>query len=126
VRRQCIGSTSCDSCLSGHYSPEGQRDCTLCAAGTVAIHGGASVCDTCGSFSSSSDDRTYCKCYVGYYDNNREGSDASVSSCSTCPKGPDCGTAGTTFESMQTLPGYWRVDNQSLDYYVCPVTLPLM
>jgi hypothetical protein len=41
--------------------------------------------------------------------------------CVKCPTGTDCSEKGVTLTSIQTVPGYWRISNSSLNYYKCRV-----
>jgi hypothetical protein len=41
------GSTACDNCVTGKYSPPGESQCTDCVAGKYSLTAGASHCTDC-------------------------------------------------------------------------------
>jgi hypothetical protein len=75
------------------------------------------ACSECANGASPSEDKLRCVCGIGLYekanyaDNTRQ--------CLRCPQGASCSTPGQTWDDLATAGGWWRPNNQSLDYYRC-------
>jgi IPT/TIG domain/Tyrosine-protein kinase ephrin type A/B receptor-like len=110
------GQTSCRLCSPGYFSGNGHEVCDVCGDGTIAAVSGTTACVACDVNSAPNFFKTQCDCDVGYY---LASSDGNTFECQVCPTGADCTTAGTTFQSMTSLSGYWRAVNSSLTFYRC-------
>ena len=40
-----------------------------------------------------------------------------VAVCEPCPDGADCRRSNVTFDTLGSMPGYWRNSNESLTFY---------
>src|SRR5262249_54934593 len=72
--KACVPGTqmalaSCFSCVvcTGCFAQQGSAECVQCAAFRLATRAGSSGCSTCNPNSFSSDDRTRCLCFAGYF-----------------------------------------------------------
>ena len=101
----------CDECPAGRSQPaSGQGECIECVPGTYQPEAGRLGCELCSSFQLGRDSRagaTACDfCGDGLY----LADDASATdgkNCFACPAHADCAT-GTTLETLNVHPGYWR------------------
>lgn len=115
--------------------------CPKCPAYQITFKSGMSQCLQCAQQSLAADDRTWCPCFTGLYDNpDLRKSNATMADvvCVSCPRGSDCEKPGVTkaniqvgiepcrdrltpLFSAQALPGYWRANTSDLRYYRCRV-----
>jgi len=109
----------CKICFPGRYSAAGALECTRCDLRGAAPDPGMETCLPCPDGAYSSDDRTKCICSKGLYGATVNVSGIQTLSCLPCPRGALCDRAGLTVETMQSVEGYWRSGNQSLEYQRC-------
>jgi hypothetical protein len=111
-------ATVCQSCSPGFYSLERAEVCSVCDTGTVTDVYGSAICTTCPINSEADFDRQKCICqpdyYMPYYKPH-----SNVFVCDSCPVGGDCTSAGTAWYNIKSLPGWWRANNHTLNFYEC-------
>jgi hypothetical protein len=112
------GSSECKICILGKYSTSSATECTLCGDRTAAPNDGATTCMQCSRNAIAREDRSQCVCNTGYYANDVN-LDPNVVECYECPYGAKCDEPGLLISTMQTISGWWRADNQSLEFYRC-------
>jgi hypothetical protein len=121
-------------CKPGFFSQKNAPLCTPCAATTISDIAGAESCFPCDlSRSRTNNNQTACLCDPLYYLPDFKarlasaGADATAIiavtnskwTCEVCPDGADCGTQGTTWQTMAALPGWWRDGDESLSFFRC-------
>jgi len=111
-------SSSCKQCIPGKYSNTGAVSCIECPSNTAAPFSGTVSCIRCSASSFSSTDRLTCICNVGLYAANANASTSEIL-CLPCPRGADCSESGLTIAKLNSIDGWWRADNSSLNFYRC-------
>ena len=134
-KRSDDGASSCSSCAAGTYSgAAGSTRCSNCTKGTYSSSEGSSACEVCneGYFSSDVGSTSCLKCSteIGTQYTSSKGS----ASCSTCledsymslkgeckskPDGVVRDESGTTLETMELEPGFFRFSAASTAVYEC-------
>ena len=115
------GVTVCVDCPAGYESTAGQQVCTACPDLTVAASPGTPQCVKCDPNAISDLTHTKCECNPGYYLDKYYVTGTNNFVCDVCPTGSDCSGYGNTYGSLAALPGFWRADNESLNFYECPI-----
>ena len=94
---------------------------TECPAGevlgttTVDVNTSISDCEQCSAGRYRSVGLGSCEeCSVGRYSTTN-----NPNQCILCPEGADCSNPGTRFEDMVPLPGFFRPNRNSVQFYVC-------
>jgi hypothetical protein len=105
------GESGCLDCQRGYYSGKEAAVCARCEILRIAPDSAATSCSECPVNAISNDVRTLCMCIAGYF--MRDGK------CTECTIGAKCDQPGSTYEALQTAPGYWRADNSSTTFYTC-------
>lgn len=119
------GASLCTLCPIGTYSVEKSSECPDCPEGTVADGKGFPECKPCPDGAVANDVRTQCVCSAGSFlenpDNVEQGNGTipRLRICQKCVSGMMCQNQGVTFENVRTQYGWWRNDNQSLNYLRC-------
>jgi hypothetical protein len=112
-----VGGSSCDPCPIGHFmSALGATACGKCLRRSAQPEPGKAECLPCSQNADSSPEAETCVCVEGYY---LVGASNTSIDCAKCPIGAKCTTPGLTLETMTTLSGYWRAQNDSLFFYRC-------
>lgn len=115
---QLLGSSECKICSVGRYSVAGSSSCAICAARTVTATPGSVVCAACTENAVASDDRTTCICNEGYYADELD-EDTTTIPCFECPHGALCDRRGLTRHTIMSQPGWWRANDDTLQFYRC-------
>ena len=116
-----ISSTTCDACGPGYYSGSGAASCSVCGSGQVTDESATVSCYACPAATTQPNfEQTMCICNAGYFmPNYTAGSNTFL--CEVCPTGADCTQAGTNWMNLQSLPCYWRANNNTFNFYRCPI-----
>ena len=115
------GVTQCVDCPAGYESTSGQQVCTACPDLTVAASPGTPQCAKCDPHAISDLTHTKCECNPGWYLDKTYAAGSDNFVCDTCPTGADCSGYGNTFATLKALAGFWRSDNETLNFYECPI-----
>lgn len=110
------GQWTCRICPSGRFSLESAPECSPCGDGSIAPDPESSECIPCDDNSEPSVLKDSCACDPGFFLPDHKN---VFDSCMPCPNGADCTSAGTTFTTLETVPGFWRSDNKSAIFYRC-------
>jgi len=113
-----FGKESCLGCAPGYSSSGRAERCEVCEEGKVTDQYRSPSCIPCPDNSQPDFARQKCECnaglYMPYYTPN-----SNVFTCMPCPIGGDCTQSGTAWYNIQALPGYWRANNHTLNFYEC-------
>jgi hypothetical protein len=126
------GSTSCQLCDVGHFSPGGQTICTQCGAqdagseiktAAVAPYRGMSSCSACSPPAIADEQYTNCQCPSGMAakpGNYSDPKNTLFMTCLSCPVGAECDAPGIEWSTMRAQPGFWRTAyiSPSSDFYL--------
>ena len=111
-----------DDCPPGTYSATGtslsRGGCLPCLADTYNAAPRQSACTACPeafprTLSTGSTNMTDCVTDAGFYR-------SSTGEAKRCPEGATCNQVGTTVETLNLEPGYWRTGNTSEFLLPCP------
>ena len=90
--------------------------CTIPDHG-VSFKTGVPMCEPCAFGTSASAYSPTCNiCNKGFF---RLGPDVPSTECRTCPELLECTEYDTTLASMELVPGWWRLNNQSGEWHWC-------
>ena len=98
--------SACAQCTIGYYCPEGAASPTKCE----------DIGDSTGTSLPGAKSSAECVCTAGSVGTNATGE----YTCLACYEGAVCDEPGTIVTSMQVLPGYWRVNDQTEKVHACP------
>eukprot|EP00808_Paulinella_micropora_P002032 g81900.t1 len=115
------GQSNCRIVKAGQH-PSPNRDATLaCDNFAITPLDGFDKCIPCPFHSSANDARTWCLCQAEWYGevNFSEAERKFDMTCHPCPIGGECSSAGVQFDSLQAMVGWWRSDEESLQFYRC-------
>ena len=109
----------CIMCSPGYFKNTiGDTFCTFCPDGYYSNISGLHSCHRCIDNSISNSHRSDCLCEIGYYYHNNK--------CNVCDNtdffGSElyyCDTTGLHIHNIINKKGYWRPDNESLNFYTC-------
>ena len=116
-----ISSTACDACGPGYYSGVGAAACSVCGTGQVTDEKATVSCFACPAATTQANFlQTMCVCNAGYFmPYYTPGNNSFV--CQPCPLGANCTQPGTDWTNIQSLSCYWRANNQTFNFYRCPI-----
>lgn len=98
-------SYDCAACPVGRFSLSGSEVCYECAPRSVASVEASSECEVCPSNSNNDEKKSQCECIVGYFLQARPGG----KQCVECPDGANCNVVGVREDTLQALPGWYRL-----------------
>lgn len=112
----------CEMCKQGFYKDVvGDDRCDLCADGTYNNGTGNINCEKCMDNALSNENRYDCYCKEGYYMDNYE-------LCKECDNMDFfgntiyyCKESGLTIQTLRNEDGYWRANENSINFYKCRV-----
>jgi ABC-type branched-subunit amino acid transport system substrate-binding protein len=120
--------TCCTLCAPGTSQPSysNRATCQTCTDGSYAETERTAKCTKCSTPEVlaryvSNASSTGCECAIGFF---ADGSHM----CHQCPLGARCDKAGTTFESVKALPGFWQIKSffanrqESLAFEKCGIS----
>lgn len=117
-------SALCQNCLAGKSSDPGADICFSCPDNTYAPLDGEPSCRPCGKQQEASENRKDCMCPANSYGNYSSQKDSVdgrtylALTCIDCKDGMSC-PKGTLWRTLETLPGWWRPNVDSVDFQRC-------